>query len=279
MKHVYLLIIVLGFLTLASGQFLADRNIEHLIKLNVPHNEVYKLAPYYSVVDAGPDFVKMIVNDRELTELSAKGYMVEILIKDYGRYMDEIVAKGFYHTYQQVCDSLNAWASRYPAICRLDTIGLSVQNRVILGVRITSNPRLEEKEPEIRVIGAMHGNEKIGTENALFFGGWLVRNYASNSLVRYLVDNREFWVYPIYNVDGHVLNQRGNANGVDLNRDCGYMNGRGSGSTGPGLRWRISCSKTIWTETMLRLNTTSIQPQPTSTTSGIIVRLIRLIAR
>jgi len=233
MKRLFVLLSIIIGLSAPSGPFDAGRTVNHLIRVHAGHDEVYRLAPSYTVVDAGKDFIDMIATEFEIGELKALGYQVSIVIYDYGRYQDEVLAKGFYHTYAQVCDSLVAWAARYPAICRLDTIGRSVQNRVILGVKITGNPMLEEKEPEIRVIGAMHGNEKIGTENALFFGGWLVRNYASNSLVRYLVDNREFWVYPIYNVDGHVANQRGNANGVDLNRDCGYMNGRGSGSTGP----------------------------------------------
>ncbi len=231
--------IIIALLSLTTGLALAetgfdqDRSLEYLVRVHVLHSEVYRLGRQLTVIDAGPDFVDLLVSELELAGLRAAGYRVSVVIYDYGRYCDEIVAKGFYHSYQQVCDSLLAWAARYPAICRLDTIGRSVQNRAILGVRITDNPTTEEMEPEIRVIGAMHGNEKIGTEVPLFFGGWLVRNYASNSLARYLVDNREFWVYPIYNVDGHVANVRGNAIGVDLNRDCGYMNGRGSGSTGP----------------------------------------------
>ncbi len=232
-RKIIFLLVTLGAMTFMTARFVNDRTVEHLVKLRVPHDEVYKLAPDYTVVDAGKDFVKMIVSEKELAELKTRGYLIDIVIKDYGRYMDEIVAKGFYHTYAQVCESLNTWATRYPTICRLDTIGLSVRGQLIIGVRITDYPRVEELEPEIRIIGAMHGNEKIATEVTLYFAGWLVRNYASNSLVRYLVDNREFWIIPIYNVDGHIANTRSNANGVDLNRDCGYMNGQLSRSQGP----------------------------------------------
>ncbi|MCK4312354.1 MAG: hypothetical protein KAW88_06440, partial [Candidatus Cloacimonetes bacterium] len=38
-----------------------------------------------------------------------------------------------------------------------------------------------------------------------------------------LIDNREIWIYYMVNPDGRVADNRYNANGVDLNRDAGYM--------------------------------------------------------
>ncbi|MEO0077145.1 MAG: M14 family zinc carboxypeptidase, partial [candidate division WOR-3 bacterium] len=73
------------------------------------------------------------------------------------------------------------------------------------------------------LVGAHHGNEKISTEITLSFLKYLLENYATNQQVNYLVNNREIWIVPILNADGHVNNSRYNGAGVDINRDYGYM--------------------------------------------------------
>jgi len=37
------------------------------------------------------------------------------------------------------------------------------------------------------------------------------------------VDNREIWILPIVNPDGHELNQRQSVTSIDLNRNFGYF--------------------------------------------------------
>ena len=230
MKKILGILFILFCLNIAT----ADQTIR-LVKIHIPeHDEVYKLTRRdITIIDAGKDFAKALVNDKEITELRTEGYLVEILIENYKAYKDEIFQRGFYHTYDQVYLVLDSFATNYPNICRLDTIGYSVQNRAIWAMRVTDNPQIEENEPEIRLPANMHGNEHIGTEITLYFLRHLLTNYASNPQVQDLVNNKEIWILPTINPDGKVANTRRNANNVDLNRDYGYFWDGWGGSPGP----------------------------------------------
>lgn len=141
--------------------------------------------------------------------------------------------EGVYLTYSQVIDSLNKWVNQYPDISKLDTIGNSVQGRFIMGIKISDNPDIIENEPRIRLGGCIHGNEKIATAILMHFIKYMLTNYSSNQIVKNLVDEREIIVVPIINPDGYQINSRYNANGVDLNRDFGFMWDGWGGSSSP----------------------------------------------
>jgi hypothetical protein len=215
--------------------FSAVEEPTRLVQIEIPdHEEVYKMNNFdITILDAGSDYVTALVDDSEIKILKDAGYDVRILINDYKTYKDDIFARGFYHTYAQVYSVLDSFATGYPDICRLDTAGLSVQGRAIWAMRVTDNPQIEENEPEIRLIGNMHGDEHIGTEVTLYFLRHLLTNYESDPRVQDLVDNNEFWIMPTINPDGKVANTRRNANNVDLNRDYGFFWGGWGGSPGP----------------------------------------------
>lgn len=124
-----------------------------------------------------------------------------------------------YHTYPQIEASLAATATAHPDICRLVNIGKTVQNRSMWALCITDNPLIQEDEPEFRYVSTLHGNEIIGVEMCLNFIDHLTTNYGVDSRVTNLVDNVEIWIVPCANPDGFVANTRGNAHGVDLNRN------------------------------------------------------------
>ncbi len=128
-----------------------------------------------------------------------------------------------FHSYASMTTALQTIASDYPDIARLYDLGHSVQGRVLWGLKITDNPGLEEDEPEVRICGCHHGNEYMGAEMPLMLAQYLTDNYGSIPAITDLVDNREIWIIPMVNPDGHEAGTRGNANGVDLNRDYGYM--------------------------------------------------------
>ena len=211
------------------------RDTERLVLIHLAnHDEVYKLNRFnVTIIDAGKDYAKALVDDKKIEELRGAGYSIDVLIKEYKKYKDEIFARGFYHTYNQVYLVLDSFVTLYPNICHLDTIGLSIQGRAIWAMRVTDNPTIEENEPEIRLAGNMHGDEHIGTEITLYFLRYLLTNYATNPQVQNLVNNREIWILPTLNPDGKVANTRYNANGVDLNRDYGYFWAGSGGSPGP----------------------------------------------
>jgi carboxypeptidase D len=124
-----------------------------------------------------------------------------------------------YHTYETLTTELQAIAAAHPDIVRLSSIGTSVQGRELWMVKISRNPDLEEDEPEIKYIAAMHGDEVVGKELCVNLVNLLVDGYGTDPRVTALVDGNEIWILPSMNPDGTALVRRYNANNIDLNRN------------------------------------------------------------
>jgi carboxypeptidase D len=124
-----------------------------------------------------------------------------------------------YHTYETLTSELQQIAAAHPAIARLSSLGKSVQGRDLWMMRITKNPDVEEDEPEVKFIAAMHGDEVVGKEMCVDLINLLVNSYGVDARLTALVDENEIWILPSMNPDGTALNRRYNANNVDLNRD------------------------------------------------------------
>ncbi|MBN2477405.1 MAG: putative Ig domain-containing protein [Pirellulales bacterium] len=131
---------------------------------------------------------------------------------------DAKVSLGVYHDYATLGADLAEYATLYPAITRLVSIGQSVQGRELWAMKITDNPDIEENEPEVKYVSTMHGDEPVGTEMCMYFIDMLLDNYGSDPRITALVDETEIWIVPLMNPDGREAETRGNANGVDLNR-------------------------------------------------------------
>jgi hypothetical protein len=121
------------------------------------------------------------------------------------------------------------------------------------------NDDVNEREPGILITGCHHGREWISVEVPLHFIHYLVDNYQIDPYVTYLIDNRDIWIVPVVNPDGYVKSWEDNdrshnwtgwrkncrdndgngvidsADGVDLNRNYGYMWGYDDNNSSPYL--------------------------------------------
>ncbi len=175
---------------------------------------------------AGPNWVDVVIDSKRLEDLKAKGYDVEVMywtpeernIILFGPNWDRQ-----FTTYEQMVDQMEQAALDHPDILILDTLGYSVEGRMILGAKISGNPSEEENEPEFRLIGCHHGNEYMSVEMPLLMLHYLTDNYESIPQITHLVNDLEIWIIPMMNPDGRTAGTRGNHYGVDLNRDYGYM--------------------------------------------------------
>ncbi|MBD3367635.1 MAG: T9SS type A sorting domain-containing protein [Candidatus Eisenbacteria bacterium] len=159
----------------------------------------------------------------EIDVLRANGYIPRIVME---RMIDGVASlrledRGEYHSYTELTNDMAAWASAYPNITELVSIGQSVLGRELWAMKITDNPAIEEFEPEIQWIGAHHGDETISVEVCYYMIDHLLENYGTDPQVTWLVDEREIWIIPMFNPDGHTSGSRYNGNGEDLNR--GYL--------------------------------------------------------
>jgi hypothetical protein len=133
-----------------------------------------------------------------------------------------------YPTYQQYDSIMQSFNTLYPTLCDLDTIGTSVNGKLVLVLKISDNPDSNEDEPEVFYSSTMHGDETGGYILMLRLADYLLKNYNSDARIRNLVNNLEIWINPLANPDGtyrsgnvvsSATSTRYNANGVDLNRN------------------------------------------------------------
>jgi hypothetical protein len=122
---------------------------------------------------------------------------------------------------------MDSLASAYPSLCRLDTIGLSVEGRWLLTMRITDNPGIQEDEPELFYTSTIHGDETAGYVLMLRLIDTLLSSHGNDPRLTRLVNELDIYINPNANPDGTYAGGdqsvggaiRYNANGVDLNRN------------------------------------------------------------
>ncbi|MBI1312396.1 DUF2817 domain-containing protein [bacterium] len=93
-----------------------------------------------------------------------------------------------------------------PLLVQREQLGLSARGEPIDLVRIGDGPI------PILILASIHGNESAGT-------ALLIRLERELQRFPELVDERSVFLIPMANPDGVALNQRFNANGIDLNRN------------------------------------------------------------
>jgi murein tripeptide amidase MpaA len=166
-----------------------------------------------------------------------------------GKTVDQIIATptafevkstfGGYYSFAEMNAAMNQLAADYPALVTKFSIGQSHLGNDIWCIKISDNPATDEtSEPEVLFIGLQHAREAIGGSSMLFFMQYLCENYATNTAVRDLVNNREIFIIPCMNPDGWEYNRLnggagagwrknrrnnpGSDEGVDLNRNWGW---------------------------------------------------------
>jgi carboxypeptidase D len=172
----------------------------------------------YNITSLAGNLATIYATPEELEHLSQAGYNYRQIGSEPAP--PEVLPKSVtqYHDYNSVTSELQGHAGTYPTICRLYTLGQSVQERELWALLITDDPNNEEDEPEFKYVATMHGDESLGTEMCLYFIDLLLTEYGTDTRITNLVDSTAIWVVPLMNPDGLELGSRYNANGYDLNR-------------------------------------------------------------
>lgn len=162
---------------------------------------------------------------------------------------------GGYLTYAEVVAKLDSMRAEFPTlISQKFSIGTTYEGRTMWAVRITKNPDTPTGRPEVFYHALIHAREPESMETQMYYFYWLFENYGTNPLATYILENREIYWLPVFNVDGYVYNQTTNPTGggnwranrhittgscgpVDLNRNYGiyqfWNSSNGGSSTDP----------------------------------------------
>jgi hypothetical protein len=242
----FLILSVVCFLLVLKGH---SQNIDNDTRLR----EVVRRYGQAEVTIPYSDFKSLNLLTRKVSILSVRDKMIEVSLSplnvewfilqkfDYQIFkrpdtkgvisamnLNQAMEWDTYPTYSQYDSILQSFVSRYPSLCHLDTIGTSINGRLVFALKISDNASVTEDEPEVFYSSTMHGDETGGFILMLRLADYLLKNYNINSRVKTLVDNLQIWINPLANPDGaykngnkisSVYSTRYNANGVDLNRN------------------------------------------------------------
>ena len=261
-KLFYFLLLILSTMVLAgspSKQSLirieAGQNIDDELEL-LPNRQL-------DIINYNTErgYIEAIVNSDQLEALSIMGFETNPLIPDLAAFAAQLRNENYFDrftSYGEMLTQLHQVVAEHPKITSLHDIGDSYNKRHgkndydIWALKISDNVDIEDDtEADVLFIGSIHAREIITPEIILFFMHYLIDGYNVDPYVTHLVNHREIWLIPILNPDGHdfVLtgdianpgatdpmfwrkNMRDNNengvfdydyDGVDLNRNYGYM--------------------------------------------------------
>ncbi len=217
----------------------ADRG-EVYFQFNISDSrQIQSLTRLISIDNVRGDIVHAYASKKEFEKFLTFGYPYKLLPAP-GTLIPEAELKpdsaftrnpqtiwNFYPTYQQYLDYMTGFAATYPAICKLDTVGTSIQGRLILALKISDNVNQKEPEPQFLYTSSIHGDETTGYVLMLHLIEYLLTGYGTDPRITAMVDNTEIYINPLANPDGtyHGGNNsvygavRYNANNIDLNRN------------------------------------------------------------
>lgn len=170
--------------------------------------------------------VRLYATPVEYDKLLKEGIRADVLIPDlneFSRNLREGDALLGYFNYTTIVALADSLATAFPSICKKFLLGTTQQGRQLGILKISDNVNVNEAEPEIMFQGGIHGDEIMGPEVVIRYARDLCIGYGTNPTYTDLINTREIWLYYLVNPDGYVAVSRYNSNGVDINRDGGYM--------------------------------------------------------
>jgi len=233
-KFTILFLLILSITSIFAWR---DNEMEVRVFYNDNHEllQLQNLQPKGDIYPNGQALIYLI--PPEFDALKATGLRYQIEREDVKSYAENFWqsqdnTREAYHTYAEIIALADSLVTAFPDICEKYLFGTSVQGRELSALKISDNVSLSENEAEVFFDGGIHGDEVGAAENCIRFARDLCRDYGSDPDITDLVDNREIWIYYMVNPDGRVSDDRTNANGVDCNRDSGYMWDGWGGSSG-----------------------------------------------
>ncbi|XP_055989013.1 carboxypeptidase Z [Sorex fumeus] len=138
-----------------------------------------------------------------------------------------------HHPYERLVRVLRQTAARCAHVARTYSIGRSFEGKELLVIEFSGQPgRHELMEPEVKLIGNIHGNEVVGRELLVYLAQYLCSEYLlGNARVQRLINTTRVHLLPSMNPDGYEVaaaegagyngwtSGRQNAQNLDLNRN------------------------------------------------------------
>ncbi len=235
------------------------------------------------VIEENPVFgenkntVEVFVNSRQFNKVKENNFDYNVLIDDWKAYYKSLPklsesqrkaalrktfekngvkgwdygSMGGFLTADEVYQKLDEMHQTYPNITTQKfSIGTTIEGDSMYVIKISDNPEIDEDEPEVFYHSLIHAREPAAMMALLYYMYYLLDNYGTDPEATYLVNNREMYFLPVFNVDGYKYNESTDPNGggmwrknrrmnydgsvgVDLNRNWGYQWGYDDDGSSP----------------------------------------------
>jgi hypothetical protein len=187
-----------------------------------------------SIDHAHSDSITAYANDREWKAFLQTGTAYRILLSDKMPKGLEMTSEDLrdigwskYPTYKSYLNMMASFVKDYPALCRIDTIGYSVQGRLLLAAHVSADIENNTTKPTFFYTAQMHGDETAGMVLMLRLIDSLLTGYSHSQKIYNLLNTTQMWINPLANPDGTYFASdsslegsiRHNANEEDLNRN------------------------------------------------------------
>ena len=211
---------------------------EKYFKFIEPNKEAIntKITKLISIDKVVKDTVWAYANLNEFENFQKLGYKIELLtppsllttkVLNMATDISQMANWDRYPTYAVYRAMMKKFETDYPNLCKLDSIGTTVEGRKLYVVKISDNVSDDEAEPEFFYTSTMHGDEVTGYVLMLRLIDYLLSQYNTNTRIKDIVDNMAIYINPNANPDGTYYagnnsisgSRRYNANGVDINRN------------------------------------------------------------
>jgi hypothetical protein len=161
-----------------------------------------------ATVNVQERYIVALVGATELAQLRAEGLRLEVDQAETESV--NLALPPCYRTVEKVQVDLKAWAESYPALSQLTDIGDSWEKTAPGGnpgyhiwmMRLT-NEAVPGPKPRFFLMANIHGREVATAESAMDFIIYLLQGHGRNPEATWLLDNREIYVVPMVNPDGH----------------------------------------------------------------------------
>jgi PKD repeat protein len=223
-----ILIFLVTILRLSAQNGWRDGEMEIVISIHNTEQLSLFLALDLNGESASPEgrIIRSYVTPGELVRVKESGLEYQVTVPDLNLHSREVLngdALLGYYNYNTINALADSLAAAYPSICKKILLGTSATGKQLNVLKVSDNVNVNENEAEILFEGGIHGDEIMGPEVVIRFARDLCNGYGSNVTYTDLINSREIWLYYLVNPDGYVSMSRYNGNGVDINRDCGYM--------------------------------------------------------
>lgn len=231
MKKTALFLLISLISLFSSGQEHYFRFVE--TDKNVINGTITKII---SIDNVKADTVYAYANNKELESFKKFGYKIEFLpapsisdskVINMATDITQMSSWDRYPTYEVYRAMMKKFEQDFPNLCKLDSIGTTVEGRKLYVLKISDNVTTNEPEPEVFYTSTMHGDEVTGFVLMLRLADYFLNNYSTDSRIRSMVDNMAIYINPNANPDGtyNTSNStvsgstRYNANNIDINRN------------------------------------------------------------